>query len=103
MANPSDIVTSGSSIRSVVAGSAIKDEMGKAQNDPCMNLWIHDEGARKYGQPLRYRRILEESLDEIFATEYKWMKIVSRRNSSVSLEDYTVGSMIFIWATERKE
>ena len=32
-------------------------------------------GARKY-RPAAYviARILEESLDEIFATEYKWMK-----------------------------
>ena len=72
----------------------ISDEMGKAQNDPCMmNLWIHDGSKEVPASRLRYRRILEESLDEIFATEYKWMKdCIEAKLFGIGLESYTVGS-----------
>ena len=75
----------------------ISDEMGKAQNDPCMmNLWIHDGSKEVPASRLRYRRILEESLDEIFATEYKWMKDCIEANLfGIGLESYTVGSYDF--------
>ena len=75
----------------------ISDEMGKAQNDPCMmNLWIHDGSKEVPASRLRYRRILEESLDEIFATEYKWMKdCIEAKLFSIGLESYTVGSYDF--------
>ena len=75
----------------------ISDEMGKAQNDPCMmNLWIHDGSKEVPASRLRYRRILEESLDEIFATEYKWMKdSIEAKLFGIGLESYTVGSYDF--------
>ena len=75
----------------------ISDEMGKAQNDPCMmNLWIHDGSKEVPASRLRYRRILEESLDEIFATEYKWMKdCIEAKLFGICLESYTVGSYDF--------
>lgn len=75
----------------------ISDEMGKAQNDPCMmNLWIHDGSKEVPASRLRYRRILEESLDEIFATEYKWMKdCIEAKLFDIGLESYTVGSYDF--------
>ena len=75
----------------------ISDEMGKAQNDPCMmNLWIHDGSKEVPASRLRYRRILEESLDEIFATEYKWMKdCIEAKLFGIGLESYTVGSSEF--------
>ena len=75
----------------------ISDEMGKAQNDPCMmNLWIHDGSKEVPASRLRYRRILEESLDEIFATEYKWMKdCIEAKLFGIVLESYTVGSYDF--------
>ena len=75
----------------------ISDEMGKAQNDPCMmNLWIHDGSKEVPASRLRYRRILEESLDEIFATEYKWMKdCIEAKHFGIGLESYTVGSYDF--------
>ena len=75
----------------------ISDEMGKAQNDPCMmNLWIHDGSKEVPASRLRYRRILEESLDEIFATEYKWMKdCIEAKLFGIGLESYTVGSYDF--------
>ena len=74
MANPSDDIRN-FWIEHTKRCRWISDEMGKAQNDPCMmNLWIHDGSKEVPASRLRYRRILEESLDEIFATEYKWMK-----------------------------
>ena len=75
----------------------ISDEMGKAQNDPCMmNLWIHDGSKEVPASRLRYRRILEESLDEIFATEYTWMKdCIEAKLFGIGLESYTVGSYDF--------
>ena len=75
----------------------ISDEMGKAQNDPCMmNLWIHDGSKEVPASRLRYRRILEESLDEIFATEYKWMTdCIEAKLFGIGLESYTVGSYDF--------
>ena len=75
----------------------ISDEMGKAQNDPCMmNLWIHDGSKEVPASRLCYRRILEESLDEIFAIEYKWMKdCIEAKLFGIGLESYTVGSYDF--------
>ncbi len=76
----------------------ISDEMGKAQNDPCMmNLGYMTGASGKYrASRLRYRRILEESLDEIFATEYKWMKdCIEAKLFGIGLESYTVGSYDF--------
>lgn len=71
--------------------------MGKAQNESCMmNLWIHDGSKEVPASRLRYRRILEESLDEIFATEYKWMKdCIEAKLFGIGLESYTVGSYDF--------
>ena len=42
------------------------------------------------------RNYLEESLDEIFATEYKWMKdCIEAKLFGIGLESYTVGSYDF--------
>mgnify|MGYP000677130308 CR=1 FL=1 len=61
-----------------------------------MNLWIHDGSKEVPASRLRYRRILEESLDEIFATEYKWMKdCIEAKLFGIGLESYTVGSYDF--------
>ena len=75
----------------------ISDEMGKAQNDPCMmNLWIHDGSKEIPASRLKYRQILEQSLDEIFATEYKNMKdCIEAKLFGIGLESYTVGSYDF--------
>jgi L-rhamnose isomerase len=75
----------------------ISDEIGIAQNDPCMmNLWIHDGSKEVPANRLKYRRILEQSLDEIFATEYKHMKdCIEAKLFGIGLESYTVGSYDF--------
>ena len=51
---------------------AVAEEMGKAQGDPCiMNLWVHDGSKDITVNRMKYRALLKDSLDQIFATEYK--------------------------------
>lgn len=75
----------------------ISEEMGMAQGDPCMmNLWIHDGSKEVPANRLKYRRILEQSLDEIFSTQYKHMKdCIEAKLFGIGLESYTVGSYDF--------
>jgi len=76
---------------------AISEAMGEFQNDPCiMNLWIHDGSKDLTVNRLKYRRILEQSLDEIFDREYKNMKdCIEAKLFGIGLESYTVGSYDF--------
>lgn len=76
---------------------AISEEMGKFQGSPCvMNLWIHDGSKDLTVNRLLYRQILERSLDEIFATEYKNMKdCIEAKLFGIGAESYTVGSYDF--------
>ncbi|MDR1743281.1 MAG: L-rhamnose isomerase [Dysgonamonadaceae bacterium] len=75
----------------------VSEEMGKYQGDPCiMNLWIHDGSKEVPANRLKYRQILEQSLDEIFATDYKNMKdCIEAKLFGIGLESYTVGSYDF--------
>ena len=75
----------------------ISEEIGIFQNDPCiMNLWIHDGMKDLTVNRFKYRQILEQSLDEIFATEYKNMKdCIEAKLFGIALESYTVGSYDF--------
>ena len=76
---------------------AISEAMGKYQDSPCiMNLWVHDGSKEVPVNRLKYRRILEQSLDEIFAVEYKHMKdCIEAKLFGIGLESYTVGSYDF--------
>ena len=76
---------------------AICQAMGLAQDDPCiMNLWIHDGSKEVPANRLKYRQILKESLDEIFATPYSHMKdCIEAKLFGIGLESYTVGSYDF--------
>lgn len=76
---------------------AISEAMGKFQNDPCiMNLWVHDGMKDLTVNRLKYRQILEQSLDDIFSTEYKNMKdCIESKLFGIALESYTVGSHDF--------
>lgn len=76
---------------------AVAEEMGKFQNDPCiMNLWIHDGMKDLTVNRYKYRQILEQSLDDIFATEYLNMKdCLESKLFGIALESYTVGSHDF--------
>ena len=75
----------------------ISEEMGKFQDDPCMmNLWIHDGMKDLTVNRLQYRRLLERSLDEIFAAGYRHMKdCIEAKLFGIGLESYTVGSYDF--------
>ena len=75
----------------------ISEEMGKFQDDPCMmNLWIHDGMKDLTVNRLQYRRLLERSLDEIFAADYRHMKdCIEAKLFGIGLESYTVGSYDF--------
>lgn len=76
---------------------AIAEEMGRRQNDPCiMNLWIHDGSKDITVNRMMYRELLKDSLDRIFATEYKNMKdSIESKVFGIGLESYTVGSNDF--------
>jgi L-rhamnose isomerase len=76
---------------------AISEEMGKFQNDPCiMNLWVHDGSKDATVNRYTYRQILEKSLDDIFAKDYKNMKdCIEAKLFGIALESYTVGSYDF--------
>lgn len=76
---------------------AISEEMGKFQHDPCiMNLWVHDGSKDLTVNRYLYRSLLEDSLDQIFAKEYKNMKdCVESKLFGIALESYTVGSHDF--------
>jgi L-rhamnose isomerase len=75
----------------------ISEEMGKYQGDPCiMNLWVHDGSKEVPANRLKYRRILEQSLDEIFAVKYSNMKdCIEAKLFGIGMESYTVGSYDF--------
>ncbi len=76
---------------------AIAEEMGKVQGDPCiMNVWVHDGSKDQTVNRMEYRRLLMESLDEIFATKYSHMKdCIESKVFGIGLESYTVGSNDF--------
>ena len=71
--------------------------MGEAQGDPCiMNLWVHDGSKDITVNRMKYRALLKDSLDQIFATEYKNMKdCIESKVFGIGLESYTVGSNDF--------
>jgi L-rhamnose isomerase len=75
----------------------ISEEMGKFQNDPCiLNIWIHDGMKDLTVNRYKYRQILEQSLDTIFAVDYKNMKdCIEAKLFGIGLESYTVGSYDF--------
>ena len=54
---------------------AIAEEMGQRQGDACiMNLWVHDGSKDITVNRMKYRELLKESLDAVFAQEYAHMK-----------------------------
>lgn len=75
----------------------IAEEMGKRQGDPCiMNLWVHDGSKDITVNRMKYRALLKDSLDQIFAFDYKNMKdCIESKVFGIGLESYTVGSNDF--------
>ena len=76
---------------------AIAEAMGEAQGDPCiMNIWVHDGSKDITVNRMKYRELLKDSLDQIFATDYKHMKdCIESKVFGIGLESYTVGSNDF--------
>jgi len=76
---------------------AIAEAMGKYQGSPCvLNIWIHDGSKDQTVNRLEYRRLLKESLDEIFAIKYDNMKdCIEAKLFGIGAESYTVGSYDF--------
>lgn len=76
---------------------AIAEEMGRRQGDPSiLNIWIHDGSKDQTVNRLKYRQLLKESLNEIFATEYANMKdCIEAKLFGIGAEYYTVGSYDF--------
>ncbi len=76
---------------------AIAEEMGKRQGNPCvMNFWVHDGSKDITVNRMKYRALLKESLDSIFAEEYPHMRdCVESKVFGIGLESYTVGSNDF--------
>lgn len=75
----------------------IANDMGKAQNDPCiMNIWVHDGLKDITVERLRYRKFLKASLDEILAENLPDMKTcLEAKLFGIGMESYTVGSHDF--------
>lgn len=75
----------------------IAEEMGRRQGDPAMlNIWVHDGSKDITVNRLGYRRLLKQSLDEIFEMEYKNMKdCIEAKLFGIGAESYTVGSYDF--------
>lgn len=76
---------------------AISEEMGKFQGDPCiMNLWVHDGSKDITVNRMKYRELLKDSLDQIFAKKYNNMKdCIESKLFGIGAESYTVGSHDF--------
>lgn len=76
---------------------AIAEAMGEAQGDPCiMNIWVHDGSKDITVNRMKYRELLKDSLDRIFATDYRHMKdCIESKVFGIGLESYTVGSNDF--------
>ncbi|MCP3894635.1 MAG: L-rhamnose isomerase [Bacteroides sp.] len=96
LANPDDEIRN-FWIEHTKRSRAIAEAMGQYQNDPCiMNLWIHDGSKDVTVNRLRYRQLLEQSLDEIFAIQYNHMKdCIESKLFGIGAESYTVGSHDF--------
>lgn len=61
-----------------------------------MNLWVHDGSKDMTVNKLKYRELLKDSLDQIFATKYDNMKdCIESKVFGIGLESYTVGSNDF--------
>ena len=75
----------------------IAEEMGRRQGDPAMlNIWIHDGSKDTTVNRIGYRRLLKQSLDEIFAVDYANMKDCSEAKlCGIGAESYTDGSYDF--------
>ncbi len=86
-------------IRHVKRCREISAEIGKELGTPCvMNIWIPDGAKDTPADRLGHRKILKESLDEIFSVKYDRNHLVDTIESKlfgIGVESYTVGSHEF--------
>ena len=84
-------------IEHTIRSRKIAEEIGRQLGDKaCHNLWIHDGSKDLTVNRYYYRSLLKDSLDQIFATEYKNMKdCIESKVFGIGLESYTVGSNDF--------
>ncbi|MFA5330063.1 MAG: L-rhamnose isomerase [Prolixibacteraceae bacterium] len=75
----------------------ISEEIGKAQGSTCtMNLWIHDGSKDITVNKMEYRRLLKNSLDQIFEIKYENMEdTIESKLFGIGAESFTVGSHEF--------
>ncbi|GHV01172.1 L-rhamnose isomerase [Bacteroidia bacterium] len=87
-------------IEHTVRSRAIADEMGRQLGSPaCHNLWVHDGSKDITVERMRYRTLMKQSLDEIFAHKYPNVKdAVECKLFGMGLESFTVGSLEFYLA-----
>ncbi len=71
--------------------------MGTAQGSKCtLNLWVHDGSKDLTVNRLEYRRLLKDSLDQIFEEKLEHMEdAVECKLFGIGAESYTVGSHEF--------
>lgn len=82
----------------------IANKMGETQGDPCiMNIWVHDGCKDVSVNHYLYRKLLKESLDEIFEQDMPMMKdCIEGKVFGIGLESFTVGSHDFYTAYAAK-
>lgn len=99
LANPDDGIRN-FWIEHTVRCRAIAEEMGRRQGSPCaMNLWIHDGSKDSTVNRMRYRELLRDSLDRIYAKEYgNVADCIEAKLFGLGAESYTVGSYDFYLA-----
>lgn len=82
----------------------IADQIGLAQNDPCiLNIWVHDGCKDQSVNHFLYRELLKDSLDRIFEDKYDNVKeSIEGKVFGIGLESFTVGSHDFYTAYAAK-
>ncbi len=86
-------------IEHVKRSREIANYIGKEQENPCvMNLWIPDGSKDLTASRLEHRKVLAESLDEIFSVQYSENNLIDTVESKlfgIGSESYVVGSYDF--------
>lgn len=87
-------------VEHTIRSRAIADEMGRQLGAPaCHNLWVHDGSKDITVERFKYRSLLKESLDRIFAQKFAHVKdAVESKLFGMGLESFTVGSHEFYLA-----
>lgn len=86
-------------IEHVKRARAVGAYMGRAQKNPCIhNIWLHDGMKDRAVDRMGYRKILADSLDDVFTVEYPEKEIKDALESKlfgIGSESFVVGSHEF--------